>query len=306
MSKLYSGIAKALKLDAEWLATLKDGEDWRSEDEVAEIVSQTISERVKAAVTNSRTTGQREINDQLRKFVKSVGFDNPENLQGRELLEAFDAWRVETADPGKKPAEMTEDELVKLPAFKKVLNARLSEAKQAVEAAKAEAENTRKQAKQARVADLLKPWLSQTLEEAKVVLEVPGSTISKQNRIDAIFRQLDPSKIAIDEKGNPYMLDDDGESPKADTFGKPFDLKKHIVNEIAAPLYGIHTQNPNHGGGNPNPAGAQGAKDDWKPTMRFANQAEYDAFKLKEPDPAKRLEATKSWQHQQQTETAGK
>lgn len=303
MSKVYSAIASALKLDAQWLATLKNGEDWLSEDEIADAVSAIISERVKAAATNSRETGKREINDQVRKFVKSMGFDNPDNLQGKELLQAYDDWRVDGAEPGKKPADMTEEEIVKLPAFKKVLGVKLGEAQNQLQAMQAEVEKVKATAKQERVSGTLKAWLSKTLEEGKVVLEVPGSTISRENRINAIMRQLDTSKIDVDEKGNPFLLDEDG-SPKVDTFGKPINLAKVVVEEIAAPLYGIHSQNPNHGGGNPNPQGAQGAQGDWKPSMRFANQAEYDAYKMKEPDPAKRLEATMSWQHQQQTEKA--
>ena len=301
--KLYKGIASALKLDAdEWIASLKnDGGEWLAEDDVAARIAETLTERVTAATANSRKSGQREINDQIRKFVKGAGFENTENLQGKELLASYDEWRTTSFDPGeggKKPAEMTEDELVKLPMFKGLIAKRLSEAEKAVNEARAEVETVRKQATQARVSDVLKPWLSKTLEEANVVLEVTGQGVSKQSRIDAIYRQLDLSRISLDKEGNPFMLDDDGESPKTDTFGKNFDLKKHVVADIAAPLYGIHAQNPKLGGANP-PANGGAAPSAYKPTMTFASQQDYDRYKMSEVDPALRLEATQSWQHQQ-------
>ena len=117
--KLYKAIAVAFKINPdEFIATLKDGDDWLSEDAISDKVTELVSTKVTAAKTDSRKSGQAEQNAKILKVVKLAGFENPDNLQGSELLTAFTAWKDEQIVPasGDTPTgEMDKETLLKLP-----------------------------------------------------------------------------------------------------------------------------------------------------------------------------------------------
>ena len=123
--KLYKAIAVAFKINPdEFIATLKDGDDWLSEDAISDKVTELVSTKVTAAKTDSRKSGQAEQNAKILKVVKLAGFENPDNLQGSELLTAFTAWKDEQIVPasGDTPTgEMDKETLLKLPIVKSLI-----------------------------------------------------------------------------------------------------------------------------------------------------------------------------------------
>lgn len=262
MEKTILGIASALKLDAPaFVATLKDSDGkWIADDEMAEKFEAIIQERFAAARTTNKKAFQGEYNTLLQKFVKGRGFDNVDNLSGKELLEAYAAWADESQPAGadgRKAAEMTLDELAKTPVGKQLIAKSKEEAGKAYQQLQGEYESAKKKWTTERVSDVAKRRMLEHLEEAKVMLEVQGSTVSRAKRVEAISSLLNFSELGLNEKGEPVFVDADG-NPKTDEFGKPIDFKKHVVG-LGSELYGIVKQDPNKGGANPPQSGPGGA-----------------------------------------------
>ena len=322
MEKTIQALASALNLDAEeFAAALRDGEKWLEDDKMAEKIGQTVRDQVKAAREASKAReeaqlkrGTRETMLSVERWMKAQGFENPDKLQGSELLDAFtEHLRAQTApagDPagsgGKKPGEMSSEDLAKLPAVKELMTDAVKGAAAKYEAVKAEFEAYQKKTTVERVEAVAKKTAAEILEENRAILEVPGSEIAKPQRLEAIYRFFDFEKMRVDEKGGIVMLDENGEVLLND-MGKPVSYKEKVL-EINKRLYGFHTQDPNKGGGNP-PANGGQKPGEWKPSMTFTDQAAYDNFYRTETDPVKRAEGAKSWrfqQEQQQQQAAGK
>ena len=307
--ELLKAIALAFKINAdEWIAQLKDGDDWLSEKEVSAKVAELITEKVTAAKMQSRKSGQGEQNAKVLKAVKASGFENPDNLQGDELVSAFIAWKDEQIIPptGDTPVDQLDKEaIMKLPIVKTLILEAKQESgkgneklKADFEAYKSQVEQDKKLFEQERIWDISEKWIEQKAREAKVNLKVEGADISEQERIKSLVSIIKHSKkVGLNDKKEPIFLGDDGEQLK-DEFGNPISFGDIVVS-VAKPLYGISTQDPTHQGGNPPMNGIGNGKQDYTPTMRFANQEEYDNFRMNEADPGQRAEAGKSWQYQQ-------
>lgn len=308
--ELLKAIAAAFKINAdEWIATLKDGDDWLSDDVIKGEVSKLISEKVTAAKTQSRKSGQAEQNAKVLKFVKTAGFENPDGLQGDELLTAFNAWKDEqvvsqTGDT--PPDQMDKETLAKLPIVKSLILEARQESGKGNEALKAEfaqykaqVEAEKKSFEQERVWDISEKWIEQEARKGNVNLKVEGSDISEAERIKSIVNIIRyTKKVGLNANKEPVFLGDDGEQLK-DEFGNAIPFSD-IVLSVAKPLYGIKKQDPNHEGANPPQNGSHGQNGAYVPKYRFKDQAEYDKFKMETVDGAERLEATKSWQFAQE------
>jgi len=307
--KFLKAIAVAFKIKNadEWLATLKDGEDWLEEDKVIELVSKTISDRVAAAKMESRGSGQAEQNRYISKFVSDAGFENPDNLQGKELLTAFKTWQEENATSpisDTPPTEMDKETLRKLPVVQNLIleaqqgaGEKFKSVQKQLEEKAAEFEKYKASVTEGEVLSIARKHFEQALVDANVTLKVDGFNVNPQKRIDNAFLEFRTTrKIGLDANKNPIILREDG-SPDVDEFGNPISFKEVSVS-IAEPLYGISTQNPAHSGsGVKQPVNGRLAE--YTPTMRFNSQQEKDDYVMNEADPTKRAEAHKSWQHQQ-------
>lgn len=309
--KFLKAIAVAFKIKNadEWLATLKDGEDWLEEDRVIELVSKTISDRVAAAKTESRGSGQAEQNRYISKFVSDAGFENPDNLQGKDLLTAFKTWQEENAPTPQSdtpPTEMDKETLRKLPVVQSLIleaqqgaGEKFKAVQKQLEEKAAEFEKYKTSVVQSEVKSIARQHFEDDLRAGNVILEVDGLNISPKKRVDNAFEILWASKkIGLSPERKPIILREDG-SPDVDEFGNHISFREVSIS-IAEPMYGISTQNPNHGGSgiqqtNQNGAGKPG---EYTPKMRFNNEKEKNDFVMSTADPAERLEAEKSWQHQ--------
>ena len=318
---LYKGIAAALKIDPEELiAKLKiDGGEWLPESDIAKrLVSElttAATAATEAAAEIARRKGQSEETNRLKRLVKKSGFENPDNLIGDALFEAYDAWRLESASgqppSATPPDQWTREELEKLPIVKTLKLEAVQAGAQKFEALKkeydakqAEFEQFKHGVVESKTKSIARKRFEAALEKGNVVLHVEGMDIDRNERVDAAFdRFWAKHKIALNKNDDPIFLDDDGEEKTDKAFGKTLDFDEISVS-IAKPMYGISAQNPNHAGSgvqqssNGKPAG-------YTPTMRFDNQEQYATYVMNEADPGKRAEATKSWQHQQQSKAAG-
>lgn len=311
---LYKGIASALQIDAEeFVAKLKNnGGEWLPESEISKLIVSDLRTAATAAtetaVENARRKGQSEETKRLKRLVKNAGFENPDNLIGDELFEAFNTWKDEqkgNTPPANEVDKLSKDDLAKLPIVKSLIVEAVQAGAQKFEilkkdfdAKQTEFEQFKHGVVEGQVKSVAKAKVREALKKGNVILSVEGLDINPEERVDAVFERFwNREKVGLNADGHPILLNADGE-PKTDpAFGKPIDFDEVVV-AVAKPMFGISTQNPNQGGsgvqqsGNGKPAG-------YSPTMRFNNQQEYSDYVMKEADPSKRAEATKSWQHQE-------
>ncbi len=311
MEKVFTALASALNLDAEeFNAALRDGDKWLTDEQLADKIGEAARTQVKAAKEAQLKRGKRETMLSVERWMKAQGFENTDGLQGNELLEAYaehqkaqSAPTGDGADGGKKPGEMSREDLAKLPTVKELMAEAVKTAAAKYEAVNAEFEQYKKKTTVERIAATAKQTAAQILEENRAILEVPGSDITKAQRLEAFYRFLDFDKMQVDDKGNVVLLDANGD-PLVNDMGKAISYKDKVL-EINKTLYGFHTQDPNKGGANPPANGAQKPAE-WKPSITFTDQAAYDNFYRTETDPAKRAEGVKSWRFQQEQQAADK
>jgi hypothetical protein len=308
--ELLKAIASAFKINAdEWIATLKDGDDWLSEDVIKGEVSKLISEKVTAAKTQSRKSGQAEQNAKVLKFVKTAGFENPDGLQGDELLTAFNAWKDEQTVPqtgDTPPDQMDKETLSKLPIVKSLILEARQESGKGNEALKAEFAQYKAQVEQEKtkyqeekILERLERYTGEAARNGKVTLKVDGLKNAETERISSIYDTLRlRHKVGLNQKGELIALGEDGNQLE-NGYGEPVPLSEIIV-AIGEARYGLSTQDPTHEGANPPQNGSHGQNGAYVPKYRFKDQAEYDKFKMETVDGAERLEATKSWQFAQE------
>lgn len=298
--KILGAIASALHLDAsEFVAALKDGENWLPDDQLTAKAAEIIGGQVKAAKDAQLKRGTRESWTSVERWMKAKGFDNTEKLQGSDLLDAFaehlQGLAPEGGDGGKKPAEMSADELAKLPTVKTLMQKAKEEAGKAMQALQVEFDNYKTTAARDRVKMAMQTAIPEILETAGVILEIPGIA-KKADRIAAIGKLVDAGELGLDESGKIVFVNADG-TPKTDDYGKAVDFQKHIAS-LGAAIFGIQKQDPSKAGANP-PANG-GGSGDYKPAYKFATAEEYAKAKFDEPDAAKRAQMAADWAHQQQ------
>jgi len=307
--KVLSAFANALKITNadEWVATLRteDGSEFLADDIIASKIAATVSERVTAAKNESRKSGQAEQNSKIRSFVKAQGFDNPDTLQGADLLNAYSAWKDEqTPDTptGAKLEDMDIDALRKLPQVKQIELLAQQGAGQKFQTLQKEYTDyktdmdTYKRNSEAQKVD--ERAFAKTVDYVNalgVVLTVEGSEISSSDRLETIYHRIrSMHKIGLDSKGEPIVLSEDG-SPMNDSFGDPIQYK-NIVLDVSKKLYPIRTQDPNHSGSGIQPS-AFGKPGEKVPQKLFGTRLEYDTFMKVTTDRTQRAEAATSWQY---------
>jgi hypothetical protein len=305
--QVLKAIASSFKIDAdEFTATLRneDGSDWLSTEVIASKVSGLIQEKVTAAKMASRSAGQGEENAKLAKLVKTAGFSNDENLKGAELLSAFIAWKdaqVPELPEGNDLAKLTADDLVKLPTVKSLIDDAKKTAGQSFEALKkqiadkeSEFDTYKKTIERERANDALARFIPEALRKANVILKVEGVEDSEKARTSNFIELIKHTrKFTLGADGTPIFVDENGK-PLEDEFGKPID-PLDVILSIAKPMYGVATQNPANGGGNP-PI-SNGKPGEQAPPRIHRTQQEYNQFLMTETDNAKRLAAVQAWQY---------
>ncbi len=295
--KVIGAIASALHTDAqEFAAALKDGDKWLAEDELAEVISQKISEQVRAAKEDQRKRGQREVWSSVEKKLKAQGFDNAEKLQGVALLETFfENFKTESEPDGKKPAEMTDAELAKLPAVKSLIAKVKADAGKEFEAVKTELEQRAMRAETTQKKLVVGAEMAKLLEGAKINLGDNAET--RAARLRMVESQIPFDRLNIENDKIVF----------SDADGFEADFKKFVL-DIAQPAYGIVKQDPNKGGANPPQAGPNGAAGgDGKHVRKytFANASEYEQARLTAP-VTEHYQMRMDWKLQQEEMAAGK
>ena len=312
---LAKNVASVLNLDAEELiAQLKDsGGEFLPEEKVAKIIVAKFSEASTAATKQAeeaaRRKGQSEETKRLKRLVKSAGFDNPGNLIGDELFEAFVAFKDESAGGGSATQgsidSLSKEDLAKLPIVKSLIGEAVQAGAQKYESLKkdfdakaTEFEQFKSNVVESKTKSIARKRFEAALDKGGIILQVEGMDIDRNERVDAAFERFwNKNKIGLNKDDNPILLNEDGEERVDPAFGRPLDYDELAV-MVAKPMYGVSTQNPNHGGSGVSQQ-QNGKSTAWTPTMRFNNAQDYENYVTNETDPKLRSEALRSWQHQQ-------
>lgn len=318
-SKVLGVIASTLNLNATELAeSLKDGEDWLSDDEISKKLGEAISGQVKAAKVAQRNRVLKETTETVAKKVKASGFNpSADDLKTTDaLLDSFfehlessktDATTIDPATAGK----LSRDELAKLPEvqslitsanaavidkYKKEVGAELEKVKTEYTTYKASTEREKIEA-------VTLQAVTRALEQGNVMLEPTGTKVSKDARIRAVLREIDLGKVRVNDKREPYFVDEHGEPLTDADFGKPVDFSKYIVG-IGKDLYGERGPDSSKGGANPEGQTGQNGSAKFRQEYFFKSDQELSKAMFSEPDAAKRAKMSEDFAFQQQNQKA--
>ena len=249
MEELFEAIASAFNQDAvEFTAALQADGKMLEGQALADKVKEVIQQNILSVKNTTHSTVLRKSEEAQRKRMKALGFEIPvgadgKPLKGDDVWSAFLEWQGEqkAGSSDKTPAEMSPEELAKLPAVKTLLATKLQAAAQETEAVKGEFETYKKQAQRSEVEQLGRRYGAEWLEANGAVLEVPSSGVTKQGRLDRFFKTFDFSNVGVKD-GKPVILDEDGEIA-LDDYGKPVSFEGRLKAEWE-PAFGFAKQDP--------------------------------------------------------------
>lgn len=295
--KVIGAIASALHTDAtELTAALRDGEKWLAEDELAEVIGQKVSEQVRAAKEEQRKRGQKEVWTSVEKKLRAQGFENQDKLQGVALLDTFfDNFKTEGETDGKKPVEMSDLELAKLPAVRNLIAKAKVDAGREFETVKTELEQRAMKAETTQKDLVVGDEMLRLLEAAKINLGDNAETRSARLRM--VKSQVPLERIKVE----------DGKMTFVDAEGFEADFKKFVL-DIAQPAYGIVKQDPTKAGANPPQSGPNGAAGQGAGHVRRyfpGTQEQYEEMRRTLPT-TEYAQLRTDWNLQQQEMAAGK
>ena len=294
MEKLLLSLATLFNLDAtEFTTALKDGDNWLEDDALAEAAMLQIRPKLKSVKDEQHKRALRETEVGQQKWMKAQGFEIPEGMKGDELRTAFLEWKEgqTTTEPGKQPAEMSPEELAKLPAVKSLLAAKLQAAAQETEAVKGEFETYKKNAEQAEVKQLVRQYGTAFLEAEKAILQPEGAkTVTKEARLDDFFStKIDYSKIGIIEKDGkkiPIPLDESGEQ-QLDDYGKPVQFTS-IIRSKWDPIFGFDEQDRTKGSTSPGQRATTTNGQTQRTKYNFASESDFNTAMKNATDTTER------------------
>lgn len=288
---ILGAIASALQLDADTLSTFKDDQgDWLAEAELSQKLQTVVKDRIGKHGQMKVDEGIRRNAEQLEKWAKAKGFQNPDRLKGEALYEALAAHMGSGASP--EPGELTPETAKKHPVFKQVLAAEMQAARAEMEAKTREHEAYKAQIEAERVQDVARRETVEALKSAKIRIEATGT--DEVARLEALLHMMKSEKVGIDKQtGKSVLLDDDGE-PKKDAWGNPIYFAKQAA-ELAEKIFGKDDFDPKKGSPSPGMNPASGGK---TPQIQFKTQADFDNWFANEPDGAKRMTGQTAWLEQ--------
>ena len=319
-SKVLGVIASTLQIDVTELTdSLKDGDNWLADDEITKKLGETISSRVRAAKEEQRKRALRESSESLAKWAKGKGFEPDGDLKGTALLDAYNEFVTSKQPTGTDidPAQagkLTREELAKLPEVQKlitdantsVLDKYKKEVGAELDKVKTEYTTYKAQTEREKVESVTLQYVTKALTEGNVLLEPANTKVSKDARIKAVLRELDLNRIKINDKGQPFFVDEHGEPLSDPDFGKPVDFSKHVVT-IGKDLYGERGPDPGKTGGNPQGNGSSNGNGKYQQEYFYKSPKELSDAMFSEPDAAKRAKMSEdfTFQQEQQKKAAG-
>lgn len=228
------------------LRASEDSEDLLPPSEASNVVSQLIGEKMGKLAKEKVGQGSRTTAVEFEKRLKSLidGFDS--ETTGADLVnEVFDAYKANLKPIEKvvtKEKELTMESLAELAKDDTVVKQFVQSAIQKVESERDEALQRFEDYKAERD---LRLKVNAIKEHATKVLVAANARLGekedeREKRLGFFFKGIDPSRVMLDEEGNPYPVDKDGKRLQDDHYND-ISFKQWILNENP---YGVHEHDP--------------------------------------------------------------
>lgn len=276
---ILEAIRTAYKIDpAEFTAALQDGDKQLEGKALADKVGEIIQLQQKSVNDLQHKAFLRQKEVARQKVMRVAGFEVPKDLQGADLDNAFLEWKesqaVETS--GKKPEEMTEAELLKIPAVKSLRQQWAKTWEEENGKLKQEFETFQQKTQREQVEILARREGVPLLKKAGAIFDVPATGVSAEDRENAFFSaHLDLSKLRARD-GKLVVVGDDGESDAIDSRGLPISFEEHLKSAWTKAAYGFATVDNSKGSPNPGQRPTIPGQAPRTP-YKFANRADYEA-----------------------------
>jgi hypothetical protein len=297
MEKVLKALASALKMDvSEFLETLKDENgEFLAEADLAAKVQESVSARVIETQKAQHGKGLSDYEKKIARIAREKGFDNPDGLKGEELMSAMLDWQAEQAatnGSGEPSADAA-----KLQAERDKLAKQVEKLQAANETLKGEYEGYKKTATRETIRAAALAEIARVADEKRFVL---GDATERAKRLNSLAKLADLDSFGKNAAGKLVKLNEDG-TIYTDEFGKEVPFETHL--EEVNP-FGVHNQDPNRGGANPNSREGQGGNNG-NGSIRFETEADYTKA-MAGADAATRLKYSEAWQLKLEAEEKAK
>jgi hypothetical protein len=247
--------------------------------------------QVSAAKTETEKRFTRVAFEKYRKAMKEQGFDVPDGVTDvKQLVTEFAEFKAGSGGDG--GSDLTPETAAKNPIVKQLLDTRLKAAADENARLKSEHEAYKKTEGLKIVKTVAQQKAAAALEKHKAILEVEG-VVTKDQRLASFFSLIPYNELALDDNGEPILLDPITGEQKTDNFGKPITYEAHIV-EMNKGLFGFHKQDPGNGGSGGGKSGG-GSGDGGKKKYQFENEAAYNVAYSRATDAAERAQMSKDF-----------
>lgn len=288
--KLIAAFCVALGINTdEFIATLKgEKETLEINDALLSDLTAAAKAQVLAAKTETEKRFTRVAFEKYRKAMKAEGFDIPEGVTDvTQLVTDFAAFK---AGSGSEGGDITPETAAKNPIVKQLIADKLKAASEK----NAELQQQFEQYKKTEGLKIVKTVAQQkaaaALEKHKAILEVEG-VVTKDQRLASFYNLLPYNEIAVDENGEPFLIDAATGEKRTDEFGKAIPFEKFVV-EMNKGLFGFHRVDPKNGGSG---GGKSGTESNTGKKYKFADDAAYNAAYSQATDPAERAQMSKDF-----------
>lgn len=283
-------LADVLGTDAGQITeAIKDGENFKSPDEVGTFLKQQIEDRIYAAKRQTR-------DEQYSRGKKEALSAKERELRDKHGLkgETIEEMITELQEAAKVKPDMTPEDVRNTEIFKLEQKKWMDQAK----AANEERDNVRTEFKQREVALKVGQKAGELLKKHNFVTpqEIADESVWQELLIQRL--QSDAVRLALGEKGELIVQDSNGNQLIDENTVSPVTFDDHFK-KVASSMFKVAQSDPRQSPGNAGQAGSGGAGADDKPTI-FKDEADFMNKMNETNDPKVSSKLLADWQAQSQ------
>lgn len=211
---------------------LKTGDNF-NESEVLKIIKKMMVDKITTHGNNQQQRGFKEGREVAENFFTDLGFDNKDNLKGKDFLKkALDYHKNKVIsekgiDP-KKLEGLTADQIKSLPIYAQLKKSDLQEANKKFAELETKHNNYVNQIKEGQRVETLKVLIAKQMDADKYQLKTENFT--REQRLNSVFRQTEFDRLKIVGEGDAMKaipIDENGDQ-QTDSVGNPRTLSHFL------------------------------------------------------------------------------